>query len=61
MSISYPAALDSFTNPLDTDDLTNHHVDHGNLNDAVEALEAKVGIDGSSAPASHTYKIAILQ
>lgn len=43
MAIVFPAALDVFTNPLPTDSRTGHAAQHGDLNDAVEALEAIVG------------------
>jgi len=46
MAINYPTSLDTFTNPLSTDLLTSpdHATQHANINDAVEALEAKVAI-----------------
>ena len=46
MAIVYPTSLDAFTNPLSTDPLTSpsHSQQHSDLNDAVEALEAKVAI-----------------
>lgn len=49
----YPSALDAFTNPQATDymDTTSHAAQHANANDAIEALEAKLGI-GASTPAS---------
>ncbi len=49
--ITYPTSLDSFSNPTTNDFLNspNHVEQHGDVNDAVEALEAKLGI-GSSTP-----------
>lgn len=46
MAITYPTSLDTFTNPVSTDLLTSpdHATQHANINDAVEALEAKVAI-----------------
>ena len=46
MAITYPTALDAFINPTGTSLLTspNHAQQHSDLNDAVEALEAKVAI-----------------
>ena len=46
MAILYPTSLDAFTNPLGTDVLTSpsHAQQHANINDAVEALQAKVAI-----------------
>lgn len=51
--MNYPTSLDSFTNPTTNDflDSPNHVQQHSDVNDAVEALEAKLGI-GSSTPAS---------
>ena len=46
MASTYPTALDAFTNPTGTSLLTSpdHAQQHSDLNDAVEALEAKVAI-----------------
>jgi hypothetical protein len=38
-----------------------HATQHADLNDAVEALEAKVGADSSAVTSSHDYKIAQLE
>ncbi len=53
----YPVELDEFTNPTPTDPLGSpgpkkHSSQHSDINDAVEALEAKVGIDDSDDPTS---------
>lgn len=64
MSINFPTSLDNFPNPVGTDLLENattaldHDVQHSNANDAIEALEAKVGIDGSAVTTSHSYKLS---
>lgn len=63
MSINYPSSLDTFANPTSTDLMENaspaldHDVQHSNANDAIEALEAKVGADGSAVTTSHDYKL----
>jgi hypothetical protein len=46
MAINYPTSLDTFTNPTATSLLTSpsHAQQHADINDAVEALEAKVAI-----------------
>ena len=46
MAITYPTSLDTFTNPTSTSLLTSpdHAQQHSDINDAVEALEAKVAI-----------------
>ena len=58
MSTNYPAALDALNNPSASDSLAGHAAQHANLNDAVEALQTKVGVDGSTDPASIEYKLA---
>ena len=46
MASTYPTSLDTFINPTATSLLTSpsHSLSHSDLNDAVEALEAKVAI-----------------
>ena len=46
MASTYPTSLDAFTNPLAADLMTSpsHAQQHSDINDAVEALEAKVAI-----------------
>ena len=63
MSTNFPTALDALTNPTPTDYLNSpsHAGQHANANDSIEALEAKVGIDGSAVTTSHSYKIASLE
>lgn len=60
MSTSFPTGLDTFTNPNAGDAPTSpaHHTQHTNANDAIAALEAKVGVDGSAVATSLDYKIA---
>ena len=64
MSVNYPTSLDSFTNPTGTDLLENsnsaldHDVQHSNANDAIEALQAKVGANSSAVATSHDYKLS---
>jgi hypothetical protein len=59
MAINYPTSLDNFTNPQPSDTLDSvaapHATQHSDLNDAVEALQAKVGADGSAVTTSHDY------
>lgn len=48
---SYPTSLDNFTNPSATDSVktVSHSQQHANANDAIEALQAKLGISASTA------------
>lgn len=51
MSTNYPNSIDNFTNPTSTDKLDSatvpHHLQHSNINDAVEAIESELGINPS--------------
>lgn len=49
--MAYPSTLDSLDNPLASDPRVGHAALHGAVNDAIEALEAKVGT-GASTPAT---------
>ena len=59
MATNFPASLDSLTNPTSSDSLNSpsHSAQHANVNDAVEALQAKVGVDSSAVTTSHDYLI----
>jgi hypothetical protein len=59
MATSFPASLDSLTNPTATDTLDSppHDTQHADANDAIEALQAKVGVNGSAVTTSHEYRI----
>ena len=60
MATNFPASLDSLTNPTSSDSLNSpsHSAQHANVNDAVEALQAKVGVDSSAVSSSLDYKVA---
>jgi len=59
VSISFPSSLDSLTNPAASDNTTtvSHSSQHSNANDAIEALEAKVGVNSSAVTSSLDYKV----
>ena len=59
MATNFPSSLDSFTNPtaVDTLDSPPHDTQHADANDAIEAIQAKVGVDGSAVTTSHEYRI----
>jgi len=48
---NFPTSLDNFTNPSsgNTLDSPSHSLQHSDINDAVEALEAKLGVGASPA------------
>lgn len=60
MSTNFPTSLDALTNPTSTDRVSTvgHASQHANINDAVEALQAKVGADSSAVTTSHDYKLS---
>jgi hypothetical protein len=55
MATNYPGSLDNFTNPTSTNtlDSPSHSLQHSDLNDAVEALETKLGA-GAATPGTAT-------
>lgn len=59
MSTSFPTSLDTLTNPAATDSTStvDHAAQHANANDAIEALEAKVGVNSSAVTSSLDYKV----
>lgn len=65
MAINFPTSLDALGNPSDNtlmNDVTyNHATQHANANDAIEALEAKVGINSSAVATSLDYRVATLE
>lgn len=62
MATSFPSGLDALTNPTSSDGLNSpdHAGQHANANDAIEALQAKVGVNGSAVTSSLDYKISAL-
>jgi hypothetical protein len=61
MPTNFPTSVDNFTNPTANDSLNlpSHSAQHANANDAIEAIEVKLGI--GSAPASSAVSGAVLQ
>lgn len=59
MAISFPTSLDTLTNPAagDSTSTVSHSSQHANANDAIEALEAKVGVNSSAVTSSLDYKV----
>jgi hypothetical protein len=54
LATSYPAALDTFTNPTSTDTLNSpsHSQQHSDANDAIEAIQAELGTDPAGSYAT---------
>ena len=63
MPSNFPTSLDSLTNPTSANTLAEvpHADQHANANDAIEALEAKVGVNSSAVTTSLDYRIAQLE
>jgi hypothetical protein len=60
MTTGFPATIDALTNPSTGSFLNSpsHGGQHTDANDAIEALETKVGVDGSAVTTSLDYKVA---
>lgn len=58
--INFPTSLDTLTNPAsnNTLDSPSHSGQHSDVNDAIEAIEAKVGADGSAVNTTHDFKLS---
>jgi hypothetical protein len=63
MATNYPNGLDNLANPASTDELDapSHSQQHANANDAIEALEAKVGVNNSAVTTSLDYRVKQLE
>lgn len=59
MATNFPTGLDALTNPTGSSSLTSpdHAGQHTDANDAIEALQAKVGINGSAVTTSLDYRV----
>jgi hypothetical protein len=55
MSTNFPSSLDSYSTKSSGDTISEDHIN--NVQDAIEALEAKVGINSSSVDTSVDYKV----
>lgn len=65
MATSFPTSLDSFSNPasgtLMNSPVFNHANVHANIYDAIDALEAKVGITDSDVSDSIEYRLSQIE
>lgn len=64
MATNFPTSLDNLSNPASNNKLGDagvlHSDQHSNANDAIEALQAKVGINSSANTNSLDYKVTSL-
>ena len=60
LATNFPTSLDTLTNPDGTSSLSNpsHATQHSNANDAIEALQLKVGVNGSANTNSLDYRLS---
>jgi hypothetical protein len=61
MATSYPTSKDNLTNPAATQSMEGHAALHSNVNDAIEAIENKLGVNGSTDVNSIDYKVSQLE
>jgi len=63
MATNFPTSLDNLTNPAGSDPVNNpsHASQHANLNDAIEKLEEKVGVNNSAVTTSLDYRVRQLE
>lgn len=67
MATNYPTSLDTYTDTASTESVGAAGGGQGvsvilnNTQDAIEALQAKVGVDSSAVVTSHDYKITALE
>jgi hypothetical protein len=63
MATSFPENLDTLVNPqpLDSVEVVSHSAQHANANDAIEALEVKVGKNNDTNPNSLDFKVRTLE
>lgn len=67
MATNFPGNLDSYVNPVGSDDLASgaggvsHAGMHSNLHDAVEAVQAKVGVNNSTVSSSLDYRVGLTE
>jgi hypothetical protein len=61
LATNYPASLDNISNPDSNESLQGHAQLHTNVNDAIEALQTKVGINDSADANSLDYRVSALE
>lgn len=61
MATNFPSSLDDLSNPQSTDSMQGHAQLHADVNDALEALQAKVGVDGSTDSSSLDYRVSAIE
>jgi len=64
MASSYPSALDAFSNPSASDTLDSatvpHHTQHSDANDAIEAIQATLGVNPQSSSTTVADRLVLI-
>lgn len=61
LATNFPNDLDNLNNPESTQSLQGHAQLHSDVNDAIEAIQTKIGIDGSGNTNSLDYRVSQLE
>lgn len=63
MATNFPTNLDALTNPSPTDTMVviSHSSQHTNANDAIEAIQTKIGINNSDVTGTLDYRVNQLE
>ena len=61
MATNFPNSFDTLSNPESADSLQGHAQQHTNANDAIEALQSKVGVNNSADSTSLDYRVVQLE
>lgn len=65
MATSYPTSLDSFSNPTGSDSQSSvtvpHYLQHSNANDAIEAIQAELGLNPSGSSSTVRERLQAIE
>jgi len=61
MGTTFPSTVQTFSDPLATDALSGHASLHVDMNDTVEAIQNKLGVDGDSDVTTVDNRLAVLE
>lgn len=61
MATNYPTSIQTFGDPISTDTLSGHAALHTDINDTVEAIQNKLGVDGDTDVTTVDRRVALLE
>lgn len=61
MASNYPASIQTFSDPIATDTLSGHAALHTLVNDTLEAVQNKLGVDNDSDTSTIDYRVRTLE